>query len=80
MRRLLRLLTRAYRGLLASVLRTFHGSSPAIPAEFQEDLRRARETEQRYQSTGQPGALDAAISAWERILTHAIFSQTPGAF
>jgi hypothetical protein len=67
-------------GVEAAFAEIERASQPAIPVEFQEDLHQAKEAEQRYENTGERGALNAAVSAWERLLTHALFSQTPGAF
>jgi len=53
---------------------------PAVPAEFAEDQRTAREAEQRYLNTGDRAALDSAAAAWSRMLEHAAFSFAPEHF
>ena len=45
-----------------------------IPPQFQADLRRAQEGEQRYQQTSDLAALNDAVAAWERVLNHPAFS------
>ena len=56
------------------------GTGPPVPPEFQEDLRRAVEGEQRYQQTGDLAALNEAVAAWERILNHPAFAQADERF
>src|SRR6266511_2310694 len=46
------------------------------PPEFRDDIRTAQESEKRFRRLGDPSALDAAASAWERVLNHPAF---PGA-
>ncbi len=46
---------------------------PPVPPEFEDDLRQAKEAEQRYLQTGDITALDEAAAAWERILNHPAF-------
>ncbi len=49
------------------------GGGLSIPPEFQPDLHRAQEGEQRYLQTGDLASLNDAIAAWERILNHPDF-------
>jgi len=52
------------------------GGATQIPPEFQDDLRQAQEGVER----GDLAALDQAIAAWKRILTHSAFAHADERF
>src|SRR5437667_383065 len=55
-------------------------SSLPLPPEFREDIRTARKSVKRFLRFGDASALDAASSAWERVLNHPAFPGTEARF
>lgn len=68
--------------LVEKWMRAMQGSQSgrAIPAEFQEDIQIAQESEQRYLRNGDWEALNRAVEAWQRILGNPSFPQAPERF
>ncbi|MFQ5856187.1 MAG: CpXC domain-containing protein, partial [Anaerolineae bacterium] len=46
------------------------GAGPTVPPAFTDDVALADRAERRYRETGDRAALDEAVEAWERILSH----------
>src|SRR5690606_11867992 len=51
--------------------------APRVPADLQDDLRRAQEAEGRYERSGDLGTLDEAVAAWERVIAHPALPAAP---
>jgi CHAT domain-containing protein len=63
-----------------SPMRQFISDFVITPDEFQSELHQATSAEQQYQDAGDAVALDRAIGAWQRIMTHRNFSKAPTRF
>ena len=53
---------------------------PAVPPEFEDNLRVAEEADQRYQRSGDRATLDSAAVALSRLLEHVVFPWLPERF